>query len=327
VSDGCRNCYAERVAARFSKPGQPYHGLAEMRNGKPHWTGTARMVPEHLVDPLRWTRQRRIFVNSMSDLFHSDLTNEDIAAVFGVMAAARRHTFQVLTKRPERMQEWFTWAEQAMSGRYRVPALIGHAAAWVVERVGRNAESDLLHKHAAISAGIDDWPLPNVWLGVSVENQEACDLRVPYLLEVPAAVRFLSCEPLLGPVTFRWAAWVPWTPPGGKTGHLDGLKGIDWVIGGGESGPGSRPMHPYWARQLRDECAKAGVPFHFKQWGEWVAGDQIQRDGFCIRDEYDFPDGTRVCRIGKKDAGRHLDGVIHDAMPRGYGAEVPACPQ
>lgn len=237
VSEGCRNCYAERVASRFSGPGMPYEGLAA--NGK--WTGVARVVEKAMDQPLRWKRPRRIFVNSMSDLFHESLAFADVLRIFEVMEKAKHHTFQVLTKRPRRAFDFCATYGIGTSNR---------------------------------------WP-ENVWLGVSVENQAAADERIPLLLETPAAVRFLSCEPLLGPVdllrvqwpqkhrvdVLRGGAW-DFGGFGGFTQHSD-MNKIDWVIAGGESGPGARWMRPEWAQDLRDQCAAAGTPFFFKQWGEW----------------------------------------------------------
>jgi protein gp37 len=185
VSPGCKYCYAERLTERFGRR------FTEIR-----------FHPERLALPLRWRRPRRIFVNSMSDLFHEQVSEPFIQQVFAVMAEAHWHTFQVLTKRAERLAE-------------------------VAARLA--------------------WP-PNVWQGVSIENA-AYVCRIRYLRRVPAAVRFLSVEPLLGPIP-----------------HLP-LEGIDWVIVGGESGPRRRPLDPAWVRQIRDQCRAAGVPFFFKQWG------------------------------------------------------------
>ena len=251
LSSGCTNCYAESVARRFSGPGLPYEGLV---NAHGRWNGTVRLVDGPVWDqPSRWRKPRRIFVNSMSDLFHEALHFEDIAQVFGVMALkeCNRHTFQVLTKRPARMAEFFVWAETALRNQWP----------W-------NGEM-----------------LDNVWLGVSVENQEAADERIPHLLRVPAAVRFLSCEPLLGPVDLT--ACAPYILGGdesnpGVLNAFNGLcfhpltciepprpegtaDGIQWVIAGGESGPRRRPADPAWLRDLRDQCVAAGVPFFLKQ--------------------------------------------------------------
>lgn len=272
VSEGCRNCYAESVAARFSGPGLPYEGLARRTaSGEARWTGVAKMVPKMLDQPMRWQKPRRIFVNSMSDLFHESLDFRDIAAIFGVMALAERHTFQVLTKRPARMVEWFQWASRVD----------------IITEMSEALSAELGDGFASLayraSAG---WPLPNVWLGVSVEDQAAADERIPLLMKTPAAIRFLSCEPLLGPVDFR-------TVPGFNRVALD-LSNF-WVIVGGESGPGARPMRPSWVHQIRYLCSNAGVPFFFKQWGEYDALGN---------------------RVGKKAAGSKLAGFEHKAFPR-----------
>ncbi|MGN6106658.1 MAG: DUF5131 family protein [Kofleriaceae bacterium] len=265
VSEGCRNCYAERQAARIVRmaKGKPsaYDGLVRLVGGKPRWTGEVRFVPEMLALPLKWRKPRRIFVNSMSDLFHESLTNEQIAAVFGVMAAAPRHTFQVLTKRPARMREWFEWAgrmtlDKLQAFAYRSVPEAQHAASMAVAR-GRGRT----------------WPLPNVWLGVSVEDQLAADERIPDLLRTPASVRFLSCEPLLDRVDLD-GIQIPdernWLRFSSLRRHHDDRYGqsdttIDWVIAGCESGPGARPCSAEWLRSLRDQCAGASVPFFLKQ--------------------------------------------------------------
>ena len=291
VSEGCRNCYAARMAARFSGEGQPYEGLAEMTPHGPRWTGDVQLVPEVLDQPLKWRKPRRIFVNSMSDLFHPDVPDEFIAAVFGVMAAAHWHTFQILTKRPERMKKWFEWVENkpvGTDGRLFPQFICAYKA------------RDVLDDEQFDFARFREWPLSNVWLGVSVENQRAADERIPLLLQTPAAVRFLSCEPLLGPVMltglgkrcYGCAAGVP---------HRCRNVLVDWVIVGGESGPGARPMHPDWVRSIRDQCKAAEVPFFFKQWGEWKLS--------WMAGEYQW------MRVGKKAAGRLLDGRTWDELP------------
>jgi protein gp37 len=272
VSEGCRNCYAARMAARFSGEGQPYEGLAEMTPHGPRWTGDVQLVPEVLDQPLKWRKPRRIFVNSMSDLFHEDVPDEFIARVWTIMASCREHTFQILTKRPRRMMEWVN----------RVKDWEGYKT--------HNGEPPAAYGGNGIIVGGNEWPLPNVWLGVSVENQKVADERIPLLLQTPAAVRFLSCEPLLGPVDLSSYLGDLYYCDNPRHGQLcpDGIlrdgsailcryckrpvdvfKMIDWVIVGGESGPGARPMHPDWVRGIRDQCVAAGVPFFFKQWGEW----------------------------------------------------------
>lgn len=253
VSEGCRNCYAMAVAARFNGPGQPYEGLARMVNGHPQWTGQVILVREHLLDPLRWQKPRRVFVNSMSDLFYPGLTDEEIAQIFAVMALATAHEFQVLTKRPQRMR-----------------TLVRDAG---FEDLIARAIYDISVQHDgprwSKSPPLAQWPLPNVWLGTSVENQETADERIPPLLETPAAVRFLSCEPLLGPVDldrFLWDVTYHYDPETGEEcNDLERSGALDWVIVGGESGPGHRPMELRWARQLQEQCTMADVAFFFKQ--------------------------------------------------------------
>lgn len=222
VSPGCDHCYAIGQARRQDRAGAAYEGLTTVRRNKLDWSGVLRTVPESLDVPRRWRSPRMVFVNSMSDLFHRSIPEDFVRRVFEVMLECERHTFQILTKRPE---------------------------------------------HAVRLAPKLPWP-DNVWLGVSVEN-EAYSGRIGELRRVPARVRFLSLEPLLGPLD-----------------RLS-LHSIDWVIVGGESGPGARPVDPRWVRRIRDRCVRSDVPFFFKQWG-----------------------GVR-----KKEAGRVLDGRTWDEYP------------
>lgn len=232
VSPGCENCYAERQAARFSGPGQPYEGLVRMGKQGPHWTGVVRVIREHLEDPLRWSKPRRIFVNSMSDVFHESLTDYQIANIFSVMETARGrgHTFQILTKRAARMREWV--AEWARKIDYADDSGRGY--------LGRYG---------------------HVWLGVSVEDQERADERLPELVRTPAAVRFVSYEPALEPVDFS-----RYLLPTHLEGHM-ATTGVHWVIVGGESGPGARPFEVEWARTTIAQCKAAGVACFVKQMG------------------------------------------------------------
>ncbi|ACL05943.1 Gp37Gp68 family protein [Desulfatibacillum aliphaticivorans] len=212
ISPGCDHCYAERMAMRLQAMGQPNYV-----------DGFKPSLHPHVLDyPLHWKKSQVIFVNSMSDTFHSSVPDVFIQKIFSVMEEAHWHSFQVLTKRSRRamtMAKELTWS-------------------------------------------------PNIWMGVTIENQDYKS-RIDHLLEIPAAVRFLSLEPLLGPVPKM------------------NLKGIDWVIVGGESGPGSRPMEKEWVCDIRDQCCEAGVKFFFKQWGG----------------------------VNKKKAGRLLDGILYDDMP------------
>lgn len=336
VSQGCKHCYAETMAARFSKPGQPYEKV--ITNGR--WNGDVVLVPEHLADPLRWQRPRRVFVNSMSDLFHESLAFEDIAAVFGVMAAAPRHTFQVLTKRPKRALEFFKWVT-SVCWDIR-PRSMGEWTVCHGEALLRDDEPGTIHRTSEEADG-RPWPLPNVWLGVSIEDQATADERIPLLLQCPAAVRWVSAEPLLGPVNLR--AYLPHASLGETMQRLanavdrgdTSLQLLDWVVVGGESGPGARPMHPDWARSLLDQCVPEGTSFLFKQWGDWKSILDLDRDDpdwrsrklqMMPRDDnhrwlnvaggHGFH-GDRVVmvrRVGKHAAGRELDGKVWDQYPK-----------
>lgn len=316
VSDGCRHCYAETVAHRFGGPGLPYEGLTSLVNGRPAWTGEVRMIPELLDQPLRWKKPRRIFVNSMSDLFHENVPDEFIAQVFGVMAVAHWHTFQVLTKRADRMRDFVR----------RLPEL------------AKRPDNHLL------PGGDGVGPFDNIWLGVSVENQIAADERIPLLLDTPAAVRWISAEPLLGAITLERPEPGDDIACGANTVCRPWLiQCLDWIVAGGESGPHARPTHPEWLRSLRDQCKAAGVPFFFKQWGELAprggkltggGTDFSEIDPQCVRWPRVIKLGehgldTRRCdncipgmgeeifmqMVGKKNAGRLLDGVRHDEYP------------
>lgn len=259
VSAGCGTadeggCYAERLAFRLAAMGQAeYRGLTHrLPDGKVRWTGKVVCLPERLEQPLKWRKPVRIFVNSMSDLFHEDVPDEFIAQVFAVMTLADRHTFQVLTKRPERMAR--------LVGTDRFIDMLLDAAEPFWEAAGHDGEVEMWNPWL-----IENWPMRNLWLGVSVEDQRAADERIPLLLQTPAAVRFLSCEPLLGPIELSdvtgWGdAAVRFL---GKRNL--GPDAISWVIAGGESGPNYRPMDLAWIRSLRDQCKAAGVPFFAKQ--------------------------------------------------------------
>jgi protein gp37 len=347
VSSGCKFCYAARFAHRFSAEGQRYEGLTRFTEHGPVWTGDVRLVPEFLSYPLRWTRPRRVFVNSMSDLFHPKVPNDFIAAVFGVMAVCRRHTFQILTKRPERLAEWFAWVQEKMKGRHINPAL-GHHAAAMVDTFSEK-EADRIYK-AINKMGfgrLSEWPLPNVWLGVSVEDQKAADERIPKLLAAPAAVHWVSMEPMIGPVDL--STWYLPCPHKGNeekcspcwASHQDAepycTRGtfVDWVVLGGESGPKARPMDPAWVCSVQKQCQAAGVPFLFKQWGEWGPVDRElttqhveaihhepgSRETRIVDDQglkhtyYRLEEGWMEW-VGKHAAGRELDGKIWDEYPQ-----------
>jgi protein gp37 len=297
VSEGCRHCYAERVAARFSGPGQPYEGLAILKRepgeetaGDPRWTGEVRFIPELLNQPLRWKRPRRIFVNSMSDLFHEKTDVGWIDQICAAMLVCPHHTFQVLTKRPERMRNY----------------LLNVGA--------RQIEPHMQRLRPGIARL--DWPWRNIWWGVSVEDQKTADDRIPLLLETPAAVRWVSYEPALGPVDWYRGGFSliePVTIPTNKK-----WPGLDWLVAGGESGPGARPAHPDWFLRALNECKAAGVPFFFKQWGEWIPVNQWEqaRDYDGARKYRGMRlDGKLLLRVGKKRAGHLLDGRAWQEFP------------
>jgi protein gp37 len=283
VSQGCKNCYAERDWNRLSANPKTVY-----------WGRKFTDVEEHIdriMQPLRWTRPRMIFVNSMSDLFHEDVSNYFISEVFATMALAPRHKFQILTKRPERMRAYMLEVSAAL--KLAMPPKFAQSIA-----------SAMSHPEA-----LHEWPLENVWLGVSVENQKAADERIPILLDTPAAVHWASLEPLLEAVDV--SEFIPGVRWFDSDFPMEGT--LDWVVVGGESGPGARPMHPDWARSLRDQCAGAGVPFLFKQWGEWAPAHPELLGVMPVVHEFD--DGTAVGKFGKKAAGRMLDGVEHNGYP------------
>jgi protein gp37 len=299
VSEGCMNCYAERMARRLAAMGHPeYQGLLT-EDGR--WNGKVRILPGKLAQLQHWRKPRRIFVDSMSDLFHPDVPDEFIWKVFDTMTSGnRRHTYIILTKRPQRMRDWFL-ANQERFWHYPAPG------------------KDMQYITAP-------WPDPCIWLGVSVENQAAADERIPLLLQTPAAVRFVSCEPLLGPVDLTHVHdkinRVYYDAVGGHRFDYDSdgygvaapaREKLDWVIVGGETGPGAWPMYPDWARSIRDQCVAAGVPFFFKQWGEWTSAFPQERSLAHIQEAY--RNGRSYWRVGKKAAGRILDGRTWDQYP------------
>ena len=251
VSPGCDHCYAKTFAERWrGTPGHYFeHGF------------DVQLRPDKLNQPLRWRKARRIFVNSMSDLFHDQVPDEFIARVFAVMAYSYWHTFQILTKRHGRMRSLLS--SDTFIG------LFDREFCSIPDWNDRYPDLDFVRpEHVCHLA---DGPLTNVWLGVSAEDQKRADLRIPALLDTPAAVRFISAEPLLGPINLS-----PWLGPKASTPCWDDHPSYEecsrciqpeWLIVGGESGSGARPMHPDWARDLRDQCQAAGVAFLFKQWG------------------------------------------------------------
>jgi protein gp37 len=318
VSQGCKHCYALREWPRMAAAKHTVYFGRAFTDVMCH--------PERLEQPLRWKRPRRIFVNSMSDLFHEAVPFEFIDKVFAIMALAPQHTFQVLTKRPERMHCYINdYQRRQTTSGIVVPDCV------IARLNGRTNMPELR------------WPLPNVWLGVSVEDQATADERIPLLMQTPAALRWISAEPLLGPVDLglqceNWSDDIVMDPETGayeccKACDYTGVgNAIDWVVVGGESGPKARPTHPDWARSLRDQCAAAGVPFLFKQWGEWqIASHEnghfdsdmarngahwVASDGSIHKpSSIGLENPCAMARVGKKAAGRLLDGIQHDGYP------------
>ena len=270
VSSGCKHCYAQREWPRLSANPQTRYFERRFTEVACH--------PDVLLAPLRWRSPRRIFVNSMSDLFHEDIPDAFVDQVFAVMLLSARHQFQVLTKRPGRMVEYF-------------------ARDTLRKDILRAADSWQDRFPRLPNVGIPDpgKHLPSwIWLGVSVEDHATAEARIPLLLQTPATVRWISAEPLLGPLRLD-SSVVDW---------LRGPGSLDWVVVGGETGPSARPMHPAWARSLRDQCHMSGTAFFFKQWGEWAPTGG-------------GPDGLAedISRIGKRRAGRLLDGRLWGEYP------------
>jgi protein gp37 len=294
-------CYAERNGWRFAGPGMAYDGIVRMTPNGARWTGKVMLVDDHLLDPLRWQRPRRIFTTSVSDPFHERFTNETIAVAFGVMVATSWHKHQLLTKRVRRMRDWYEWlareAAASNGGRGMSPAAYCFA---LLQRyvADRQRFSDADRKLLSRADVVDDalaapWPTPNIWPMASVEHQPAADDRIPDLLEIPAVVRGLSCEPLIGPVDLNHVQR-------DREVEIDSLNGthgvvrphvgrhderVSWVIAGAESGPGARPADVEWFRSLRDQCRAAGVKFFVKQ---------IVVDGKLRKDVAEFPPDLQI---------------------------------
>ena len=372
VSEGCRHCYAERFTDRFRGVEGHYYS-----------NGFDVMVrPEKLDMPLRWNRPRKIFVNSTSDLFHDGIPDEYIDQVFAIILACavyeKGHTFQLLTKRPKRMLDYFSgrtpielvkaWVKAGtevvgMAGGTFLPTF-SEAVEWCTGYDWQDHCRDAKGDYKPYEYLDNVWPLPNLWLGVSVENQQAANERIPLLLQTPATTRFLSCEPLLGPVDLmRVELGIKKTRGYGERRILwDALQGwefqfskertsniplasiandhprISWVIAGGESGPKARPMHPTWVRSLRDQCVDADVPFFFKQWGEFASATPQNCERPIRFVELDGTDSTEwtmdrhslstamMARVGKRAAGRILDGRTWDEFPAATTKECATTP-
>lgn len=296
ASPGCTNCYAMRMAWRLqnmaSRPDgagnfhlDHYEGTVQQSNGGPVWTGKVNVAPDDvLLAPLHRKKPTDYFVNSMSDLFHPAVPFEVVDRVFAVMALSPQHTFKILTKRSDRMRDYM----RAFVGGKRSVIEAGKGMAKPGKLAGRLSEIG-----NAYPACSPMGPLPNAWLGVSVEDQRRADDRREDFRATPAAVKFVSYEPALGPVD--WAGW----------------DFVHQIIGGGESGPKARPSHPQWYRDTRDFCTPHGIAYFHKQNGEYASVSEVEGPG----EHYQFPDGATVRKVGKKRAGRLLDGVEHNGMP------------
>lgn len=315
-------CYAIRQARmRASNPNPKiaaaYAGLVH-RNaaGRLDWTGKVNLLPERIDAALRWRKRRRIFVNSMGDTFNDAIPDELIARLFVVAAVRPEHTFILLTKNHARMRALLS------SDEFRQLVKTVHSE---MQLAGIVTYRPLV---------INVWPLPNVWVGVSVENQRWADIRIPALLATPAAVRWISAEPLLGPLDLSVIRVRNGTLPVAPLApHVDQdtgaiVRGIHWIVAGGESGPTARPMHPGWVRSLRDQCEEAGIAFHLKQRGEftwdapaglYVPDAYVREADGMVADEavaLELPGKWQgVWKVGKKASGRELDGRVWDDYP------------
>jgi len=301
ISPGCTNCYAMGTAWRMQHNPNPavrgkYADTAKRVNGTRVWTGKVRLWEDALLEPLSWSKPRMVFVNSMADLFHDGLQDWEIARVWAVMALTPQHQYQVLTKRTRRMRDWLNDT--------KAPGLV----------MAEIAQIDPAGQLAA-------WPLDNVWVGTSIEDQTRADERIPLLLECAAAIRFISAEPLLGAVELARAVQSRVTGEPGTEEAAGALAGLHWVIAGGESGPKARPMHPNWARALRDECGHFGIPFFFKQVGEWTwnaPNHQANEVGILPNGHTvaaGSPGSLPMFKVGKDAAGDLLDEVRHEVFP------------
>lgn len=329
VSPACRHCYAAGQAHLHAKGIKQHAGLTVVRDNGVHWNGEINRVPAMLVKPLQWREPRGVFVGSMTDTFF-DVSTDDacrwIASLFGVMAMTERHTYMLLTKRPENAARWYGWVADAADEHWtRMRDNPRAALGTKILRFIWSCLSDAIGgaefaKICSVKKLGDwytympaSWSLPNVWVGCTTEDRKRFDERVPILRRIPAAVHFLSCEPLVEDL-----------------GDVD-LSGIQWVIAGGESGPRARPSHPDWVRSLRDRCIASGTPYFFKQWGEHAPlhDKHWQRELAAKSDRFDASDwnytrgvwvgepreGSRMVNVGKAAAGRELDGRTWDEFP------------
>jgi protein gp37 len=289
VSQGCKNCYAEVMHRRL-------RGMYPEKYNKP-FLGGIEIHPKELKKPGSWKKPRKVFVNSMSDLFHKDVPFEFIRKVFQAMFQYKQHTYQVLTKRPDIMLKFFEWIKTS---------------------------DNVIYEHYLNTT--------HIWLGTSCEDQKTADERIPYLLQVPAAIRFLSCEPLISSVSICQSVTVYMFHEYGSFQSTYFGDKIQWVICGGESGHKARPMHPDWVKRLRAECKTANVPFFFKQWGEYIPNRSLPDEltsnhksiwlsddsGTLTNPDLDTVMGRSMelmVNVGKHKSGNSLSGKQHLEFP------------
>lgn len=293
ISPGCDNCWAEKMAIRQAHMSGAREYSNVVRSNPSKWNGKTQFVESALHKPLYWKNPRMIFVCDMGDLFHETVKYEWFKKVMNIIEMSPEHIFIILTKRPERAAEFLA--------TYRDRSLI------LISVNGKKIT----------------WPFSNLWVGASTENQEQFNKRVPLLLKVPAAKRFVSIEPMLGPIDFydpiingeHYHTLKGFGDISGSRGYGGG-PALDWIIVGGESGPKARPIHPDWVRSVRDQCAGAGTPFFFKQWGEWLplryGGQGSTEFNWCEKKlPYQW-----MCKVGCKAAGDLLDGKQHHEWPK-----------
>lgn len=294
VSPGCENCYAIRMAYRLAHipATKSVYGpvVKKTTGGKLNWTGVIMENAKQWEKPLKTKKPTRFFVNSMSDLFHDNISFEQIDTVYAIMRDCPQHTFQILTKRPQRMLEWYKW--KAAGNTYKA----------------------------------DEWPLQNVWIGISTENQKTYLQRIEDFLKCPAAVRFLSCEPLLGDIDLGLIIRMRDC----QFKHIGNL--LHWIIIGGESGHGARPMHPDWVRTIINQAKEYDIPVYFKQWGAFQEGSSsYTNDIVCLNNgayaqsasdltetygsSWEKLAATRMSRVGKHNSGKSIDGKEYLAFP------------
>lgn len=325
-SPACENCYAEALHTQRHKALLAGKKQAECYR-KPF--GQVQFLPERLEQPLHWKKPQRIFVGNMGDLFHEDVAGGWLDAIFTFMALCPQHTFMLLTKRPERMAKYINrfrkgedWAD--------------HLADWADYLLGQEAECAVANSineqlHEPFNVG---WPMRNLWLGTTIWDQPSADRNLSDLFDTPAAHYFVSYEPARGPVDFTRVR----TPAGvtfdALADHADSEgPALNWGVFGGETGANARPSHPDWFRSARDQFLAAGVPFMFKQWGEWgdmpwrvfaekcgaitPDGQTYSPDAAAFNGE-ELPEGSSLrCRVGSRRAGRVLDGRTWEEVPNG----------